>query len=108
MPYDRELADTVQDLADAEPGIARRRMFGGLAWLVYGNMAVAARGDGDLMVRVGRGDYDALLTEPGARETIMRGRPMRGWITVSRDIGPAELTAWVERGLAYARSLPAK
>lgn len=108
MPYDKELADAVQDLADAEPGISRKRMFGGLAWLVHGNMAAAARSDGDLMVRVGPADYDALLTEPGAATTVMRGRPMRGWITVSRETGPADLAAWVERGLAYARSLPAK
>ena len=110
MAYDEHLAERVRDLVGRDAGLAERRMFGGLAMLVNGNMAVVVRGAGGLMVRVDPAESERLEAEPGAQATVMRGRPMRGWITVdpaacARD---AELSRWVDRGVAYAGTLPAK
>jgi hypothetical protein len=81
-------------------------MFGGLAFLVNGNMAVAASGQGGILVRVDPAESAELVSMTGAEEMVMRGRPMAGWLRVE----PAgdELSDWVERGVAYARSLPSK
>jgi hypothetical protein len=94
----------------AEPGVTEKRMFGGLAFLVGGNMSVAASGQGGLMVRVEPDDTDALVAKPHARRFEMRGREMQGWLRVDADgVGTKrELEPWVRRGVAYARSLPAK
>ncbi len=84
-------------------------MFGGIAFMVGGNMAVGVSGD-DLMVRVGKETYDEALTRPGVRELEMSGRPMRGWVLVS-DRGystESELGNWIDRGVSYAASLPPK
>ena len=110
MPYDEELAGRIRALTADEPAIDERRMFGGLAFLVGGNMAVAASGRGGLMVRVDAEETDALLAEPGAGPFEMRGRPLDGWLRVDAEtIGDDDaLAAWVGRGLAYARSLPPK
>lgn len=110
MAYDEALAGRVRDVLDGQAGLAEKRMFGGLAWLVHGNLAVVARHDGDLMVRVGPDDHAALLAEPGAATALMGERAMRGWITVdpAACAGTAALTAWVRRGLAYALGLPPK
>jgi hypothetical protein len=85
-------------------------MFGGLAFLIGGNMAVAASGQGGLLVRVDPADSDELVASSQARLLEMRGRQMQGWLRVDTDHVQAapELAAWVERGVAYARSLPAK
>ena len=85
-------------------------MFGGLAWLVHGHMAVVALNSASLMVRVARADHDAMLAEPGAATMVMRGRPLRGWITVAEQVRatPTDLTTWVRRGLTYALTLPAR
>ena len=85
-------------------------MFGGLAFLVGGNMSVAASGQGGLMVRVDPEDTDALLAKPHARPFEMRGREMRGWLRVDSEglRTKRQLEPWVTRGVAYARSLPAK
>ena len=110
MAYDEELADRIRELIAAEPGVTEQRMFGGLAFLVGGNMAVAASGQGRLMVRVDPEETDELLARPHARPFEMRGRAMQGWLRVDADgvsTQPA-LEAWVERGVAYARSLPSK
>ena len=110
MAYDEDLANRIRELVAGEAGVTEQRMFGGLAFLVGGNMAVAASGQGGLMVRVEPDETEALLGEPHAQPFEMRGREMRGWLRVdaegvetTRDLKP-----WVERGVAYARSLPAK
>src|SRR5215218_450591 len=110
MTYDEELAERIRDVLGAEPDVSEMRMFGGLAFLVGGNMSVAASGQGGLMVRVDPEETEALLAEPHARPFEMRGREMAGWLRVD-DAGVrtmAGLEPWVRRGVAYARSLPAK
>lgn len=106
MAYDEALAARIEDILTDHPGVTQRRMFGGLAWLLHGNMAVVARNDGDLMIRVGPAAYEAMLTEPGATTALMRNRPMRGWITVTAQT--PNLPTWVNRGLTYAQTLPPK
>jgi len=110
MAYDEKLAERITELVGAEPGVVEKRMFGGLAFLVDGNMAVAASGQGGLMVRVDPEDTETLLAEPHAQAFEMRGREMRGWLRVdAAGLGSREeLEAWVARGLDYARSLPPK
>jgi TfoX/Sxy family transcriptional regulator of competence genes len=110
MAYDEELADRIRELIEGVADVTEQRMFGGLAFLVGGNMAVAASGQGGLMVRVDPGDTEALVAKPHARPFEMRGRAMQGWLRVD----PAgvrterQLEPWVKRGVAYARSLPPK
>jgi TfoX/Sxy family transcriptional regulator of competence genes len=110
MAYDEELADRIRELVGEQTGITEQRMFGGLAFLVRGNMAVAASGQGGLMVRVDPEESDSLVSSTPARPMVMRGRPMQGWLRVgSEHVGTKrELRRWVERGTGYARSLPAK
>jgi TfoX/Sxy family transcriptional regulator of competence genes len=109
MAYDEELARRVRELLMAEPGITEKRMFGGLAMLRNGNMAVAVRGQGGLLVRADPND-STVLSEPGAALAVMQGRPMPGWVTVEAEAVrlPADLRRWVSRGLATADSLPPK
>ena len=111
MAYDEELADRIREVVQGEPGLTEKRMFGGLAFLVGGNMAVSASGQGGLLLRVDPAQTD----EPGRREPHvrrfeMRGREMDGWLRVDPAAVGAEddLRGWVSRGVAYARSLPAK
>lgn len=110
MAYDEELAERVRALIDGEPGVSEKRMFGGLALFVNGNMAVTIRGKGGLMVRVDPVDVDAVLAERGAETAVMGGRAMTGWITVEPEAcaKAADLRRWVRRGTTYARTLPAK
>lgn len=110
MAYDEALADKVRTLMSGEPGRTEKRMFGGLAMLVNGNMAVAVRGPGGLMIRVDPAASDALLDEPGASIAVMQNRAMPGWIVVEPDAvaQPAALERWVKRGVEYARTLPPK
>jgi hypothetical protein len=110
MAYDEELAGRIRELIAGEPGLSEMRMFGGLAFLVGGNMAVSASGQGGLMVRVDPADSAGLVSTTAAEEMVMRGRHMPGWLRVdSEHVGTrAELEKWVERGTAYARSLPPK
>jgi TfoX/Sxy family transcriptional regulator of competence genes len=110
MAYDEELADRIRELVGEQTGITEQRMFGGLAFLVRGNMAVTASGRGGLMVRVDRDESDALIASTPAQPMVMRGREMQGWVRVdSKHLGTKrELRKWVERGTAYARSLPPK
>ena len=110
MAYDEELAQRIRELVAGTRGVTEKKMFGGLAFLVGGNMAVAASGQGGLLVRVDPDESDALVASGKARLMEMRGRTMRGWLRVdagqlrtARDLG-----RWVERGTAYASSLPAK
>ena len=110
MAYDEELAERIRELLAGEPGFAERAMFGGLAFLVGGNMAVAASGQGGILVRVDPADSEQLVATTPARLMEMRGRQMQGWLRVAPEHlrTRGELAAWVERGTAYARSLPAK
>jgi TfoX/Sxy family transcriptional regulator of competence genes len=110
MAYDEDLANRIRELMAEEQGVTEKKMFGGLAFLVDGNMSVAASGQGGLMVRVDPDETDALLEKPHAEPFEMRGRSMQGWLRVD-DEGvrtKRELVPWVKRGVAYARSLPAK
>ena len=110
MAYDEELADRIRDLLAEEAGLTEMKMFGGLAFLIGGNMAVAASGQGGLLVRVDPATSDDLVASTGARPMEMRGRPMDGWLRVDADDVRTErqLTTWVRRGTTYARTLPAK
>ena len=110
MAYDEDLANRIRELIADDPAVAEKRMFGGLAFLVNGNMAVAASGQGGLMVRVEPDDTDALLAKPHARPFEMRGREMQGWLRVDAEgvRTKRQLEPWVKRGVAYARSLPSK
>ena len=108
MAYDEHLANHIRELISGEPEVSEKKMFGGLAFLVAGNMAVAASGQGGLMVRVDPGDTDTLVAKPHARPFEMRGRPMQGWLRVDPDgvRTKRQLVPWVKRGVAHARSLP--
>jgi len=110
VAYDEELAGRIRALVEREPGLTERKMFGGLAFLIGGNMAAAASGQGGLLVRVDPESSDQLVATTSARPMEMRGRQMRGWLRVdSADVsGDVELASWIERGTSYARSLPAK
>jgi hypothetical protein len=110
VAYDEDLADRIRDLVGGESGLTEQKMFGGLAFLIGGNMAVAASGQGGVLVRVDPGQSDALVASTNARPMEMRGRQMPGWLRVDADgvRSKRELAKWVERGTAYARSLPAK
>ena len=110
MAYDEELADRIRGLIGDDPDVGEKSMFGGLAFLVGGNMAVGVSGQGGLMVRVDRAQTDALLQEPHAEPFVMRGQEARGWLRVGAEgvLTDAQLEPWVDRGVAYARSLPAK
>ncbi|MEV0172058.1 TfoX/Sxy family protein [Streptomyces sp. NPDC050803] len=109
MAYDEGLAQRVRERLGARPGITEKRMFGGLAFLVEGNMAVGVSGE-DLMVRVGPEATDAALARPGTRVFDMTGRPMRGWILVAGAALAQDdaLGDWVDEGHAFAAGLPPK
>ncbi|CAA9511457.1 MAG: FIG00825063: hypothetical protein [uncultured Solirubrobacterales bacterium] len=110
MAYDEDLADRIRELIAGEPDVTEKKMFGGLAFLVGGNMSVAASGQGGLMVRVEPEDTDALVSKPHAQPFEMRGRAMQGWLRVEAEgvRTKRQLEPWVGRGVAYARSLPPK
>jgi TfoX/Sxy family transcriptional regulator of competence genes len=110
MSYDEELAQRIRKLVSGEAALTEKKMFGGLAFLIGGNMAVAASGAGGLLVRVDPESSDELVATTGARLMEMRGRSMKGWLRVdSADVRTEpELAKWVELGTTYARSLPAK
>ena len=110
MAYDEDLANRIRELIAAEPDVTEQRMFGGLAFLVGGHMSVAASRQGGLMVRVDPDETEALLAKPHARPFEMRGRALDGWLRVDAEgvRTKRQLEPWVERGVAYARSLPPK
>jgi TfoX/Sxy family transcriptional regulator of competence genes len=107
VAYDEELAAKIREVIANEPGVTEKKMFGGLSFLVGGNMAVAASGQGGLLVRVDPEESDALVASTSARPMEMRGREMAGWLRVD-PADDAEVATWVERGVAFARSLPPK
>jgi len=110
VAYDEELANRIRELVSGEAGLTEQKMFGGLAFLVGGNMAVGASGQGGILVRVDPEQSDALVATTNARPMEMRGRQMKGWLRLgAEDVrADAELASWVKLGTAYARSLPAK
>ena len=110
MAYDESLAERVRTLIGPEPSLTEKRMFGGLAFLVGGNMSVTVSGQGGLLVRGEPEEMDALRDAPGVDPFVMRNREMAGWLYVD---GPAiaaedDLRTWVDRSVAFARTLPAK
>ena len=110
MAYDEDLANRIRELIGAEAGLTEKKMFGGLAFLIDGNMSVGVSGRGGLMVRVDPDESEALIAKPHARPFEMRGREMRGWLRVDAEgvRTTRKLEPWVRRGVAYARSLPPK
>lgn len=109
MAYDEDLAHRVRELLSEEPGLSEATMFGGLAFLLHGNMCAAVSSRGGLMVRVGAGADDA-LSRPHAQPVEMGSRRMGGWVRVAPDglRSKRQLSAWVARGATQARSLPPK
>ena len=110
MAYDEDLANRIRELMAGEAGVTEKKMFGGLAFLIGGNLAVAASGQGGILVRVDPDETGNLLAKPHAEPMVMRGREMQGWLRVD-DEGvrtKRQLEPWVKRGVAYARSLPPK
>jgi len=108
--YDEDLAERIRGMLDDVP-VTEKKMFGGLAFLVGGNMSVAASGQGGLLVRHDPAEAEALLAEPGAAEFDMGGRgPMTGWLRVDDSVlgDDKTLGTWVQRGVSYARTLPPK
>jgi len=110
MACDEQLADRIRELVGNESDLTEKKMFGGLAFLIGGNMAVAASGQGGLLVRVDPAQSDTLVASTNARLMEMRGRSMQGWLRVDlEDLRTKrELSKWVELGTTYAHSLPAK
>ena len=110
MPYDEHLAKRIRDLLLNRRGIVEKKMFGGLAFLLNGNMSVAASGQGGILVRVDPEESDKLVARTKAYPMEMRGRLMHGWLRVdAEDVRTkAQLAKWVERGVSYAGSLPPK
>jgi TfoX/Sxy family transcriptional regulator of competence genes len=110
MAYDEKLAQRIRELVADKRGLTEQKMFGGLAFLIGGNMAVAASGQGGLLVHVDPAESDRLVETTNAYLMEMRGRSMRGWLRVDSEHlrTKRELAKWVERGTAYASSLPAK
>lgn len=109
MAYSEALAARIRDLLAERPDVVERKMFGGLAFLIGGHMAVAASGQGGLMVRVDPAGSDDLVASTSARPMEMRGRPLAGWLVLdATDVADDELAAWVGRGVTYVGSLPPK
>ncbi len=110
MAYDEELANRVRELISGEDGVVEKRMFGGLAFLIGGNMSVSVSGQGGLLLRVDPAETDALVSRPHAERFVMRGRAMAGWLRIAPEgVGTQrQLERWVARGVRYARSLPPK
>jgi TfoX/Sxy family transcriptional regulator of competence genes len=110
MAYDVELADRIRELLEGQPDISEKKMFGGLAFLVGGHMAIAASGQGGALVRVDPAESDHLVDTTRAEVAVMQGRPMTGWLRVPADDLATEeqLETWVSISTAYARSLPPK
>jgi TfoX/Sxy family transcriptional regulator of competence genes len=110
VAYDEALAERIRELLEGEDGLTEQKMFGGLAFLIGGNMAIAASGQGGVLVHVDPEEGDRLLASTNARPMEMRGREMSGWLRV--DTGDVrtkrQLAKWVAIGAGYARSLPAK
>jgi TfoX/Sxy family transcriptional regulator of competence genes len=110
VSYDEDLANRLREIVGREAGLTEKRMFGGLGFLINGNLAVSASGQGGLLVRVDPADTEALLRRPHAQPFVTRGRAMNGWLRVDGEgvRTRRQLESWTKRGVAYARSLPKK
>lgn len=110
MAYDEALADRIRALLATRQDVVEKKMFGGLAFLISGNMSVSASGQGGLLLRCGPEETESLVSEPHAERFQMRGRAMDGWLRVEPEglDGDADLRRWVDVGVRYARSLPPK
>ena len=110
MAYDEDLANRIRELIGARKDLAEKKMFGGLAFLVGGNMAVSASGQGGILLRVDPQRSDSIVASSKAEVAIMRDRPMPGWLRVAdEDVRTQrQLAKWVKLGVDYAASLPAK
>jgi hypothetical protein len=110
MAYDEELAGRIRALVARERGLTEKRMFGGLAFLINGNMAVSASGRGGLMLRCDPARSDEYVAAPRIDRMVMRGRAMDGWLRVDPAgvSSDADLQRWVRVGVEYAKSLPPK
>jgi TfoX/Sxy family transcriptional regulator of competence genes len=110
MSYDVALANRVREQVRHEAGVTEKQMFGGLAFLINGNMAVSASGQGGLLLRVDPAGTEALVRHAHAQRFVMRGREMDGWLRVDAEgvEVDSELRRWISLGVRYARSLPPK
>ncbi len=110
MAFDEDLADRIRELVASERGLSEKKMFGGLAFFVGGNMAITASRQGGVLVRVDPEQTSRLVSTSKATAAIMRGRPMAGWLRLeAQDLRTKrQLTKWIDLGTTYARSLPAK
>ena len=110
MAYDEDLADRIRELLSGERGVEEKQMFGGLAFLINGNMSVAASGQGGLLVRVPPEDTDRLIAGKHVSPMVMAGREARGWLRVAADgvKTKRQLQNWVSRGTGYAKTLKPK
>ena len=110
MAYDEDLANRLRELLADEDAITEKKMFGGLAFLLHGNMSVSASRNGGLLVRIDPADTDAALARPHVKLMEMGGRRMDGWILVAAEAlkSDAELVSWVERSTAFVKTLPPK
>jgi TfoX/Sxy family transcriptional regulator of competence genes len=110
MAYDEDLANRIRELVSGEFKVTEKKMFGGLAFLIGGNMAIAASGEGGALVRVDPAQSDRLVASTNARIAEMRGRPMQGWLRVTPEHlrTKRQLAKWVQLGTSYASSLPTK
>ena len=109
MAYSEPLADDIRARLSDRSDVSEKEMFGGIAFMVNGNMAVGVSGD-ELMVRVGKEAHEEAVSRPGARTFDMGARPMRGWINVSAEgfASDDDFNAWVDQGVAFATELPPK
>ena len=108
MAYDEALAERIRERLRDAAGVAEKKMFGGLAFLSYGNMTVGVHGD-DLIARIDPATTDTALGEPGVRQFDITGRPMRGWILVAGEVlDDGVLDRWIEQARGYVASLPPK
>jgi TfoX/Sxy family transcriptional regulator of competence genes len=110
MAYDEDLANRIRELVADEPGLTEQKMFGGLAFLIGGNMSVSASGQGGLLLRIDPEQTEELVAKPHAHPFVMRGRAMDGWLRVEPEgiKTKRQLERWVQRGVSHARSLPPK
>lgn len=109
MAYNEDLAERVKNILGEKPGFNMKKMFGGVCYLLNGNMACGVLNN-DLIVRVGPQNYDKFLKLPGIKKFDITGRPMKGWVMVSfaDEKSRKDIKKWVERGVAFAAGLPAK
>lgn len=110
MAYDEALADRIRELLQDQSDVREKKMFGGLAFLVGGNMAIAASGQGGAMVRVDPAESHRIVSTTNAELAVMKGRPLQGWLRLAPEQlrTRRQLAKWVQLGAAYARSLPSK